>query len=700
MNKTTANAVDTFNSPKHATSQQSSLPQIFEYFQSRLQQIDILEKKLEEKVSHQRIRALNLLDELPHYRRSTLRIYVTHEYLPDAGQCQQDANAHDNKDAAINNDLLGESSSGTEAVTNVNVPSTTSNVLPNKTSSEDDDDNDDTKKVNSSNSTENNRMMHSGVNQWKLVLEGKLLVDHLDHQSAALVDQSAKEAALRDGRVYQTQGNQVVDVADMTSRERAATRFMHDREGEEPLIPINFAHFFDEISVSFQYMPGTLEKDHQAKSNNDMDVVDQKQEQQKDEIKKTCKSLVWHRTPQLQPQPQPQQKQQQSDDANKNVPNESTTTLPSSSSGSCSLSMDTHAFHAFHLEPRNESCRSYESPTIVATIRLHRKYLEPRYKPSKKFCETLFPNLPPPKNKTLLQGEEKQSTQDVPQQVSLLFDNHVHIPTVFTMDEILIAIELYIRKRGLYDENDPTVIHNDGKLEQLFDCKEMTMTSIRQLLLSRGHLLPAIPGTPGDSPIVLRYVMKKDTASTTNQHHPGDTQKKDNEQSKQSDSQKEKQPRPKRRRRTTSPAPSSDVGQKADGEQGSSSPHPNVLSCDVDIDVAQLFHSHCRDILRRIKMREYEYTSCRTKALRTVEQTRALEDVIKERLENIVKQKGLTMGHQPVLAALAKEASDGSEARIAAHLDSKTALLLDRLERHCEQAHACWKIVDSCRDAV
>jgi hypothetical protein len=77
-----------------------------------------------------------------------------------------------------------------------------------------------------------------------------------------------------------------------------------------------------------------------------------------------------------------------------------------------------------------------------------------------------------------------------------------------------------------------------------------------------------------------------------------------------------------------------------------------------------------------------------------------LEDVIKERLENIVKQKGLTMGHQPVLAALAKEAADGSEARIAAHLDSKTALLLDRLERHCEQAHACWKIVNSCRGIV
>jgi hypothetical protein len=438
----------------------------------------------------------------------------------------------------------------------------------------------------------------------------------------------------------------------------------------------------------------------------DMDVAMEQdpQRQQQPDGKKSKKSLVWHRSLQSQSQSQPKQQQQQQQQLDgANAANEST----QCSSGSSSSSMDTHAFHAIYMDPRDESCGEHKSPTIVATIRLHRKYLEPRYKPSKKFCETLFPNLPG-QNKTLTQGQEQRSAQDI-SEVSV--DNHVHIPTVFSMDEILIAIELYIRDKGLYDENDPTLIHTDGKLEELFECKEITMATIKQLLLSRGYLLPAIPGTPGDSPIILRYIMKKDTAITTNQQHSGATnQPKENEQFKQSDVQQEEkdEPRSKRRRRTTSPkVSSSDGDQKTHGDQGGSPrprppppTHPNVLSCDVDIDVAHLFHSHCRDILRRIKMREYEYTSCRTKALRTVEQTRALEDVIKERLENIVKQKGLTMGHQPVLAALAKEASDGSEARIAAHLDSKTALLLDRLERHCEQAHACWKIVNSCRGIV
>jgi len=606
-----------------------------------LQRIDILEKKLEERVSSQRIRALNLLDELPHYRRSTLRLYVTHEYHPAAAD---DATGIGNDDT--------------------------------------------------------NKTGHN--NQWKLVLEGKLLVDHLDHQNAVAVDQSAKEAALKYGRIYQTQSNQVVDVADMTSRERAATRFMHDREGEDPLIPINFAHYFDEISVTFQDMDVTDNKgdgdgDGDGRDTNDVDMEqDQelRQEKQQQDGKKSCKSLVWHRLPpsqsqsqsqaQSQAQPETQQKQQPLEDAN----NSNETNQASSSSGS-STSMDTHAFHAIYMDQHHGSC---SEPTIIGTIRLHRKYLEARYKPSKKLCETLFPNLPD-QHEQVMQGRDKQSTQEI---ADVSIDNHVHIPTLFSMDEILTAIELYIRDKGLYDDSDPTLIHNDSKLETLFDCKEMTMSTIKQLLMSMGHLLPAIPGTPGDSPIVLRYVMKKDTASTAVNQYSGVAEQKEEEQSKQSDVQQDKEPRRKRRRRTISPTmSSSDDDPKTNVQKDLLPTIPNVLSCDVDVDVAHLFHSHCRDILRRIKMREYEYTSCRTKALRTVEQTKALEDVIKERLENIVKQKGLTMGHQPILAALAKEASEGSEARIAAHLDSKTALLLDRLEGHCEQAHACWTILNS-----
>lgn len=209
----------------------------------------------------------------------------------------------------------------------------------------------------------------------------------------------------------------------------------------------------------------------------------------------------------------------------------------------------------------------------------------------------------------------------------------------------------------------------------------MDLGTMKEFLLSRGLLVPCVVGTPGDSPIILTYVMRKNEASLTQSD-------KDSE-SESSDKSMEEPAQKRRRTSTPSPTPPSfpDITQ-------------NMLSCDVDIDVPHLFHSRCRDILRRIKIREYEYTSCRTKALRTVELTKAAEDVVKDRLENIVKGKALTAGHLPVLLALAKAAPKGSEARISAHTDAKTSLLVERLEEHCERARACWEVVEICRGGI
>mmetsp|Transcript_10020 Transcript_10020/g.15006 ORF Transcript_10020/g.15006 Transcript_10020/m.15006 type:complete len:188 (-) Transcript_10020:53-616(-) len=124
---------------------------------------------------------------------------------------------------------------------------------------------------------------------------------------------------------------------------------------------------------------------------------------------------------------------------------------------------------------------------------------------------------------------------------------------------------------------------------------------------------------------------------------------------------------------------------------------PNLLSCDVDIDVPHLYHFRTRDILRRIKIREYEYASVRTKAIRSIQQTRISEIDAKMLLEDIVKGNGLTKGHIPVCLALAKASQEGGEARIGSHIDARISMLMDRLEYHVRNAKACWYVVDTCR---
>jgi hypothetical protein len=59
---------------------ESQLPLILGTFQSKLQEIDALERRLAEKVAEKRVRALTILDELPAIRSSTLRIYITHQF--------------------------------------------------------------------------------------------------------------------------------------------------------------------------------------------------------------------------------------------------------------------------------------------------------------------------------------------------------------------------------------------------------------------------------------------------------------------------------------------------------------------------------------------------------------------------------------------------------------------------------------------
>lgn len=132
-------------------------------------------------------------------------------------------------------------------------------------------------------------------------------------------------------------------------------------------------------------------------------------------------------------------------------------------------------------------------------------------------------------------------------------------------------------------------------------------------------------------------------------------------------------------------------------------PIPSCLSVDVDVAVPGLYHDRTRELLRRVKRREFEYTSSRTKALKSMlsggtPSCPPDENEARRLVEECVSGKGLTTKrHVPVLVALSNAAPAGSEARNAAIVDARVAMLLERLEHHGRRARACWEIVEACR---
>ena len=278
----------------------------------------------------------------------------------------------------------------------------------------------------------------------------------------------------------------------------------------------------------------------------------------------------------------------------------------------------------------------------------------------------------------------------------------------------------------------------------------MTLDEIQSLHLSNNLITPTILGV-SDAPIVLTYIMKHDTALTNQTYEYEDDKeesqlKKENEgvkgkeESNECDKVEKKESNKDVKEGSTistttrsTAAAASDENKKGEKEKEkvtdeestikSSSKRrksnnltshtkkqskkeeeeillPNLLSCDIDIDVPHLFHSRTRDILRRIKIREYDYASGRTKALRSVQLSRVNENDAKQLLEDVVKGKSLTKDHIPVCLALAREAQEGGESRVRSHIDARLCMLMERLEYHTKNAHACWDFVDACYSAA
>ena len=448
-------------------------------------------------------------------------------------------------------------------------------------------------------------------------------------------------------------------------------------------------------------------------------------------------------------------------------------------------------------------------------------YNEQKYKLSKILLTTLFPRFLPKKKtttsnyNTISSDTKNSSSTSQPNNnmqksssstISPPIDNEIHIPKVFTMDEILTAFYIYIADNKLqerpknlssiHNENDnesttrstslsapastpatmattpletetgpsSSTVYNDAKLQAIFKKPTMRLYEIQNLLLSKNLIIPTIFGV-SDAPIVLTYIMKKENAcrhqiyeyederekkrkrkrkkeKKVDSNNNGDDNNKnqtngnsidcEDKKGKNENNEMEKgeeknsklnkdegkrkrineeitediQPPSNKRKRVVGGGGSGRSDGKIEGQmsfkttQENQIIEPNLLSCDVDVDVPHLYHSRTRDILRRIKIREHEYASCRTRALRFVQQTRINENDAKMLLENVIAGKALTKEHIPMSLALAKAAQEGGEVRVGSHIDVRLSMLMERLEHHTKNAQACWDLVDACRSGT
>jgi hypothetical protein len=252
----------------------------------------------------------------------------------------------------------------------------------------------------------------------------------------------------------------------------------------------------------------------------------------------------------------------------------------------------------------------------------------------------LFPEHRPLSRKKRGKKKQEEGEEEIP------LENDIVMPSSLTIKEIVSAIFCYIQEKNLTDQDEPSVIVNDKALLSLFQCDRMNFADVQQLLFNK-QLVTDVTREP----IVLTYIMTKDSASPS----------------------------------LGQPAPEAPE-------------HiPQVLSFDTDVYVEGVFHYRARELLRRIKRREFEYTSSRTKARNMLCSGRANHDVVNRRIEDAVVGRGYTPEHIPVWLALAKAAPPKSEARTAAQIDAKMCMLLERLEHHTRAAQAAWDVVDACR---
>jgi len=289
-------------------------------------------------------------------------------------------------------------------------------------------------------------------------------------------------------------------------------------------------------------------------------------------------------------------------------------------------------------------------------------------------------------------------------------ENDIRVPTFLTYNEISMSVFRYIQDNGLHDPTDRSTIICDKLLAEILDVESMSFGQLKELLIrnnlirrvgapssSEASSLLSPPKSGGSSntnsnqkqepvmPVVLTYVMNE---QTTSPHVPTGYE----EESEKIDEASS----------AVSAANASAIAKRRAAYTSPEDPdhNPTVLSFDMDVAIPSFFNYRARDLLRRVKKREFEYTTCRTKARYLLVAAKGNEDMIKTRIEKSVSGQGYEVDNIPIFLALAKAAIPYSEARGAAQIDARTCDIVGRIEEASQNVELAWEEVDAIRDAM
>jgi hypothetical protein len=422
--------------------------------------------------------------------------------------------------------------------------------------------------------------------EWILQIEGRLLAGNIDYESAEAHDRKT-------GYVAPT------DDLDRSKGEKE----------EEEVNQINFTHFFERVTVSFQTVFAPTQVSQAS-----MPMAKKKSPA----AKKSSRRSI-NKSPSLY------------DDTTID-PRLLTTSDVTIYEWNKDMTEDSFAFLAKYSPPEPSEDSQLKVHSVLSTALLYPvvSQTEPMYRVSAELSKLLFPHH-------AVDSEEpkipKRKAED-----SILIPNDIHVPTGLRMREITQGFFLYIQEHKLYEETDRSLIVCNSELKHIFNVDSMHISQLQKMLLSR-DLIRDIRSDP----VRIQYTLKADEA-------------------------------------TNAPTVMENVV-------------PSLLQFDMDIQVPNLFPFRARELLRRIKRRELEYTSARTKA-RYLLQSRKVKDEeeVKTQIERVIQGR-LYEDAQPVLLALAKAAPPHTEARRAAHLDARMSFLLSRLVEEEAAALEAWERV-------
>lgn len=220
-------------------------------------------------------------------------------------------------------------------------------------------------------------------------------------------------------------------------------------------------------------------------------------------------------------------------------------------------------------------------------------------------------------------------------------DNEIMFPSpTLTMSQIILAFYIYINDKNLMDPNDKSIAVADNLLQDVLGLERFSFSQLQATLLQK----QVIEKVTKLRPLKITYVMPRRTA---------------------------------------------------DGDE--------ILPWQFDLECAvpSLVGYRFRELLRRIKRRELEYTSSRTKARYLLAARRGLrsnaveDNELRQMIEVAVTNDNLAVPE--VWQALARGAPPNSEARRAAQIEAQLSyLLLEMLPGQCRNARNSRKLVDEC----